>query len=141
MTAQSVEREPLLTPWQLQAKSEYAEFGAITPEEISKRHIRILSVLLCLQSDCNENEIEYASIQAIQTLVEYLFQKRYSIDELLYWVYDLGKRGYIAVLDPDEEVLEAVLFAPTSLGEDLYTLTYENTFGKKQFDGILVQMN
>lgn len=126
-------REPLLTPWQLSAKCEFAEFGAITPQEISKRHVRILTVLYLLQEESTDEEIEYAGVQAIQILIELIFNKKYTVIELLYWIDDLRKRGYIALLYPDEKVPEDRFFGLTSLGKDLCILVYEDKNGRKQF--------
>lgn len=122
-----------LTPWKMAAMGEYAEFGPIMPNEVSKRHIRILTALFLMQEDTKGEETEYANVAAIQTLIECFFNRKYTVNELLCWVHDLGKRGYIALFDPDEEVLENCFFGITPLGEKMYLDAYNDAEGRKKF--------
>ncbi len=114
-----------LTPWQLEAIKENAEFGELDHTTVSKRHVRILTSLhFVLSRNDDLCTLPYASLQTIQNLVERFFGKKYDTSQIRYWMEDLLKRGYIAEYDEDEE-FEKNFFSLTEHGIKLFAFLYE----------------
>ena len=115
----------ILTPQDLYNMQEIAEFGELDHTTASKRHARIL---MCLHFVLSTNEsgytLPYTNIPTMQTLIDRFFGKRYTFESLQYWIQDLIKRGYIALLQEDED-FEKNFFSLTEHGIALFVFLYE----------------
>jgi hypothetical protein len=105
-----------LTQQELLALSEQAEYGGLDHTTASKRHVRILTSLhFVLDGNQDDHSTLYANLETIQTLIERFFGKRYNKENLLYWVDDLCKRGYLSEYH-EGEIVEKNFFSLTEYG-------------------------
>lgn len=116
---------PFLTPYQLQALQENAEFGDLDHSTASKRHARILASLgFFFNTNEDLNYAPYTNLETIKNLIELLFGKRYPIEEVGYWMQDLVKRDYAVVYEEDIPP-EENFFSLTERGVGLFNFLYE----------------
>lgn len=129
--------ERLLTPWQLEALRDHAEFGDLTSKTTSKRQARILTSLYSVQRNGRgTHEIHYCNIETIIDLIEVFFDKKYTEDEIAYWVEDLIKRDYVRLLDPSVP-LEENFVSISVRGLEFYNMLHNNPDGRKLFESRL----
>lgn len=116
----------ILTPQELVALQDEAEYGQLDHSTASKRHARILTSLhFVLSTNTESHSLPYADISTIQTLIDRFFGKRYSFESLLYWTRDLLGRGYVAPLE-EFEPFEKNFFSLTEHGIELFKLLYSS---------------
>jgi hypothetical protein len=100
---------------------EDAEYGDLSHSTVSKRHVRILCALYQVKLQ-QRKHADYASMILISQLIEPLFNKRHTIEDVTYFTRDLVVRGYVASLreqDEDNDSLQGDAYAITSLGVEL----------------------
>jgi hypothetical protein len=104
-------------------RMEQAEYEALTPSELSKRHIRILCALfqVALQEKNYTPETLYSPVSVIIILTESLFGKKHTANDVQYFTRDLVIRGYVASLQEqlDIDTTEEDCYAITSKGVEL----------------------
>lgn len=105
-----------LTPGRLLFLQEEAEYGNLDEKIIPKRQVRILT---CLYFVLKRNEEQpsdylYANIDVIQNLIQIIFEKTYTNDQLVYWIDDLCKRLYVSEC-----------YGNTAVSENFFSLTTE----------------
>lgn len=119
--------EKILTNDELRDLHEKAEWGELDHSTASKRHVRIMASLhFILGSNEEDYSVPYASMETILKIIECFFGKKYQPKQLLYWIDDLLKKGYLAVYDEDEvDDLEKNFFSLTETGIALFVSIFE----------------
>lgn len=103
---------------------EDAEYGDLSHSTVSKRHVRILCALyqVKLQWDKHTLTVDYVPVVLISQLIEPLFNKRHTGEDITYFTRDLVVRGYVASLreqDEDDDSTQEDAYAITSRGVEL----------------------
>jgi hypothetical protein len=85
-----------LTQKELLTLGDTAEYGDLDHTTASKRHVRILTSLYYITNKDKNYDHYYSNVDMIRDLIERIFEKRYTNEQLQYWIDDLCKRGYLS---------------------------------------------